>query len=87
MCIGENGNFSRVYRLLSLVIKDDNTYAIPKTFSVIYILSILDLMMYYFREFEMKLAAVETLHLHGLISKTFARNFNILSTKINVTFA
>lgn len=28
-----------------------------------YILSTVDLMMYYFREFEMKLAAVETLHL------------------------
>jgi len=29
VCIGENGNVSRVYRLLSLVIKDANIYAIP----------------------------------------------------------
>jgi hypothetical protein len=61
--IGENSNVSRVYRLLSVVIKDDNSYAIPKTLNEMYILSTADIMMYYFREFEMKLVAVETLHL------------------------
>ena len=72
---------------MSLAIKDANTYAIPKTFSEMYVLSTAELMMYYFRQFVMKLVTVETFHLQLINFETFARNFNILSTKINVTYA
>lgn len=75
MCVGENGSVSRVYRLLSLVIKDANTYAIPKTLSEMYILSTVDLIMYYFREFEMKLVAIETLHLQLINFENLRQEF------------
>jgi hypothetical protein len=73
--IGENGNVSRVYRLLSLVIKNANTCAIPATLSGIYIPSTVDLKTYYCREFEMKIVAVEILHLQLINFENLCREF------------